>query len=51
MQSCRLGGALHTIYETRRPARDTDTVRAFGKCAGAGWRRRRTLSLAMANRI
>jgi hypothetical protein len=37
MQSCRLGGALHTILRDAPGAalRDTDTVRAFGQGARA----------------
>ena len=37
MQSCRLGGALHTILWDAEPGairRDTDTVRAFGQVRG-----------------
>jgi len=39
MQSCRLGGALHTILWDAEPGairRDTDTVRAFGQVRGRG---------------
>ena len=39
MQSCRLGGALHTILRDAAPGaalRDSDTVRAFGQVRGRG---------------